>query len=128
MWREFFKKIDWVLMGITGLLLASGLATFFAMGPESYGVLLRHAGLIAIAVAVLIGVSLIDYRLFRHSSAPALTLYIVTVVMLGLTLAEQKIRGASSWLEWWGVRFEPSEFAKLALLIFLSKYFFPKHF
>lgn len=127
MWRDVVRKIDWVLMGVTGLLLASGLATFFAMGPDSHGIFVRHAGLIVIGIVVLVGVSLIDYRIFRHSSIPALTLYIATIFMLALALAEQKIRGSSAWLDVWGFRFEPSEFAKLALLILLAKYFSQKH-
>ena len=109
MWREYIKKIDWVLMGITGLLLSSGLASFFAMGPEAHDVLIRHAWLILVGIGVLISVSLIDYRIFRNSSAPVLAFYGITILMLALTLAEREIRGSSAWLELWGFRFEPSE-------------------
>ncbi len=97
------------------------------MGPESHGVLVRHATFIGVGLAVMLVVSFFDYRILKNHSAPAMILYVFAVVLLGLALASQEIRGSSAWLRFMGFQFEPSEFAKLALLILLAKYFSQKH-
>ena len=127
MWKNYLEKLDWILLTVTGLLLSSGLATFYAMGPDSHKVFVRQAGLIGIGILVLIIISNIDYRIFKNNTIPVVGFYVVSLIALFMTLAEREIRGASSWLEFGGFRFEPSEFTKLALLILLAKYFSQKH-
>lgn len=123
----FLRKIDWVLTGLVTAILALGMATFYAMGPESHGIFLRHGLFVAIGLLTMLLVSFFDYRVFKNSSKPALILYGFAVILLGLALASREIRGSSAWLEFAGFQFEPSEFAKLALLILLAKYFSQKH-
>ncbi len=121
------KKFDLVLTGIVVAILSLGLATFYAMGPSAHGVLIRHGIFVVVGIGVMFGVSMIDYRIFKNSSRPAIMLYILAVILLGVALASREIRGSSAWLTLGGFQFEPSEFAKLALLILLAKYFSQKH-
>lgn len=123
----FFRKFDWILVVLIAAMLSLGLLTFYAMGPDSHGVLVRHAIFIAVGLAVMFAVAAIDYRIFKNHYAPAMILYGIAVLMLGLALASHEIRGSSAWLRFFGFQFEPSEFAKLALLIVLAKYFSQKH-
>src|SRR3989344_5565572 len=123
----FFKKFDWKLTAILMAILSLGLLTFYAMGSESHAVLVRHAIFIGVGLAVMVVVSFIDYRVLKNHPAPSMILYVLALVLLGLALASQEIRGSSAWLRFMGFQFESSEFAKLALLILLAKYFSQKH-
>src|SRR3989344_950158 len=123
----FLRKFDWVLTGIIAAILSLGLLTFYAMGPDSYSVLVRHAIFVGVGFVVMFAIAFVDYRIFRNHSAPSIILYVVAIILLALALASHEIRGSSAWLRFLGFQFEPSEFAKIALLILLAKYFSQKH-
>ncbi len=125
--RDFLQKFDWVLTALVLAVLTLGLLTFYAMGPQAHTIMVRHAAFIALGMIAMIGVSLIDYRVFKNYSLPSIVLYILAVALLAVALASKEIRGSSAWLQLAGFQFEPSEFAKLALLLILAKYFSQKH-
>lgn len=63
-----------------------------------------------------------DYHLLKSFAWP---IFGLAVVMLALVLVPQigrKINGARRWFDFHGVSFQPSEFAKLALIIILAWY------
>lgn len=116
-----------MLAGIVLALLGLGMATFYAMGPEAHTVMVRHGIFIILGIIVMVGVSMIDYRIFKNYAKPSMVLYVAALILLGVALASREIRGSSAWLQLFGFQFEPSEFAKLALLLVLAKYFSQKH-
>lgn len=64
----------------------------------------------------------VDYRLLKKFAVP---LYVVAVIALALVLEPhlgRKINGARRWFDFGGVRFQPSELGKLALIIALAWY------
>ncbi len=46
----------------------------------------------------------------------------LSLLFLFLTLLAPKVKGAQSWLGFGGVRFQPSEFAKIAIILTMSKF------
>lgn len=65
----------------------------------------------------------IDYRKWRHAAGPALliSLALLTIVLVpGIGI---KVSGSTRWLGFGPVRLQPSEFAKLALLVSLADLF-----
>src|SRR3989344_2764468 len=124
---SFAKKFDWPLLALVLTVLTLGLLTFYAMGPDSHSVMVRHAAFIGIGTFVMVAVSFFDYRIFKNYSLPSIAVYVLAIILLGLALASQEIRGSSAWLRFMGFQFEPSEFAKLGLLLVLAKYFSQKH-
>ena len=123
----FLRKFDWVLTGLVLAILSLGLLTFYAMGPEAHGIFVRHLIFIVVGMLVMFVVANVDYRIFKNYSLPSIILYAVALILLGLVLASREIRGSSAWLQLFGFQFEPAEFAKLALLFVLAKYFSQKH-
>ena len=78
-------------------------------------------------IAALLGFALffilaaIDYRLFESI---AWLIYLLAIFILVLVLWQgQTIRGSTSWLKLFGLQFQPSELAKIFLLIVLAKFF-----
>lgn len=62
-----------------------------------------------------------DYRLLRGLTWP---IYLATVIMLVLVATQGRvIMGAQRWLEIGPIRLQPSEFAKLTVILFLARYF-----
>jgi cell division protein FtsW len=64
----------------------------------------------------------LDYQLFKKYAWP---IFIVAVVLLALVLVPhvgRKINGARRWFDLHGVRFQPSELGKIALIIALAWY------
>ncbi len=102
--------------------LSQGKRLITAQGDYQFFFLKRHIMTLAISVTAM----LIFYRLTpRHMKAIAIPLLVIAVLMLlavfipGVGL---KINGARRWLKLWPSTFQPSEFAKFAMVFFLAKY------
>lgn len=121
------KKLDWVLIISVVLVVLFGVATFYNLGPRSSEFISRQLLFLALGIGVMTGVSFFDYRILKSFSYASLAIYIFAVGLLFLALASREIRGVSSWIVFKNITFEPAEFAKLALLILLAKYFSQKH-
>jgi len=71
-----------------------------------------------LTIPIIILLRYIDYRLW---SKIAPYFYLISIILLGATLiVSSPIKGAKRWLYIGGFRFQPSELAKLALIIELS--------
>ncbi len=78
---------------------------------------------VGIALAGLLAASQIDYKLYKRF-AP-LILGGAALMLVALTIprfAAGSIKGANRWLDFGGASVQPSEFAKLAIIIFLAEY------
>ena len=124
---SYIKKLDWVLVVSVVALVAFGVETFYNLGPRSPALMSRQMILLLLGIAVMVGVAFFDYRIFKNSTATSLVLYVFALGLLFLALASREIRGVSSWIVFSNFTLEPAEFAKLALLILLAKYFSQKH-
>ena len=71
------------------------------------------------ALAAFVALSMVDYRMYRRMLVP---IYGATTVVLVLLLFTSTHRGVSRWLQVGPVRFQPSEFAKVALVVVLAGY------
>ncbi|MFW6133650.1 MAG: FtsW/RodA/SpoVE family cell cycle protein [Planctomycetota bacterium] len=120
--RHYFRLTTWlVLLAMLGL-MAVGLLAIRASeavegDPPTYT--LRQAfaagvGLVAFAVAVAV-----PYRRFGQAAHP---LFAVTLGMLVLVLFLPPIRHSHRWIALGPLRFQPSELAKLSLILMLAWY------
>ena len=117
--RLFLPQADPFLLPITALLAAIGLTEIFRIKPSlalTQGQwLLTGAGLFILTVLVVRDHMKLDrYRYLI--GAVGLALLVLTIV-LGTT-----VNGAKLWIHAFGFSIQPSEFAKLAIVIFLAGY------
>ncbi len=119
------RRLDWPAMMAILLLLAAGVAFIYSAGwrgedAPSTGFHRRQIGWCAVGLAVFFTAALTDYR---RVGAQAYGLYavglatLVAVLFLGV-----KVYGARRWLDFFGQRVQPSEFAKLATILALARY------
>jgi cell division protein FtsW len=64
----------------------------------------------------------IDYKHLKKFSLVLLALSVVLLVLVFAPHVGIKVNGARRWIGYGGIRFQPSELAKLALIIFIAHY------
>jgi cell division protein FtsW (lipid II flippase) len=117
--RVFLPQADPFLLPITALLAAIGLTEIFRIKPAlalTQGQwLLVGAGLFVLTVVIVRDHMKLDrYRYLI--GAVGLALLVITI------LAGTTINGAKLWIHAFGFSIQPSEFAKIAIVIFLAGY------
>lgn len=124
--KGVFRRVDWLLMGGVFFLLIAGLVTMFALnGPNVFFV--RQMVWIGISFCVMLGVAQIDGRVFYRTKV-IMTLYgAILTLLAGLFVVGSAFQGAQSWFSLGALTLQPAEFAKLALILLLAKYFSRRH-
>lgn len=122
-------EYDKILFTITLILVGLGILMVYSASAiraqEQFGdpafFLKRHVVWAVVGLTILIGVFGQDYRQLQRW-APLL--YILSVVLLILVLIPSvgtKVNGARRWLRFAGFSFQPAEFAKLGLILYVSR-------
>ncbi len=127
---EFYAKHrgsrDVTLLALVLALLAFGLVMLFSTSAYNGLVRFQDSGYYlkkqlfatSIGLAVMAAVSRIDYRVWRRFASAA---YLCALALSGLVLAVGKeYNGSKRWLALGPLSFQPSEFAKLAVILFLA--------
>jgi len=119
---------DWYLIINILLLMFFGLAVLYSLqmnvvSPE-YTNFYRQVILAIVGLALFFGVSLINYHVWGDYYK--FLLIIIIILLLGVFVAGVTIRGTRSWLSFFGQTIQPVEFAKIIMVLFLSKYFLLK--
>ncbi len=120
--RRLVQNFDWALLLLVASIVAIGifnLASATHVDDELTGELRRQLVSLSLGgVALLVAVA-VDYRHFERLALPA---FGVCVALLAATLVFAPVtRGSQSWL--FGGRLQPSELAKLGLILALARYF-----
>lgn len=116
--RKILKNIEWSILICTILLVIIGLVALASATKNSgYEELKKQIMWLAISIPILIVVIFIDYEIFVKISP---ILYGVTLVLLIAVLFTESINGATSWFYIGQFSFQPSEFAKVAIILFLA--------
>ncbi|MDE1970185.1 MAG: rod shape-determining protein RodA [Patescibacteria group bacterium] len=123
------KKIDWWLMaGVGYLALVSLLVIRGLPGTDAVSYFWRQLTWCSIGLICVMIFVIADWRKIFESQLVIVVFYLCSLfLLLGVLLVGNRIRGASSWFELGSFNFQPSEFAKLALMFFLARYFSRRH-
>jgi len=126
--RRLLLNFDWGLFAALIVVVAMGLANLYSAtyfpqtGPSSFFIKQCYFYLIGIAVIILI-IS-VDYRVLIP-----LNYFIYTLILLLLSYAlffGSSVANTQRWINMGPFRLQPSELAKLALVINLASYYFRK--
>jgi rod shape determining protein RodA len=122
---SLLRNLDWTMLGAVAALVGYGLWAIAGItkndvegDPNFY--VTRQAAYVAIGVLCLVGAVLLDPGVYRRHSQ------IVFGVLLGLLVVVpifgEEIRHTRRWIDIGPFRFQPSEFGKLLLVLFLAAY------
>ncbi|PID58157.1 MAG: cell division protein [Ignavibacteriae bacterium] len=110
------KNIHRILIGIILLLIILGTVLIFS--TKGFSFFISHIEKVLIAVVLFFISVTIPYKSYKKISKIALML-IVLMLLLTLFIGPE-VKGASRWLNLGIIRFQPSEFAKIFLLLHLA--------
>jgi len=122
--RRSIQNFDWVLFGLASVLISCGIVNLMSASHAGDATLLtstvrRQLMALGVGGGVIAVVVAIDYR---HVERFALAIYAAIMLLLVATLViAPELRGARAWL--FGGRFQPSELAKIGMVIALARWF-----
>ena len=116
--KKLLKNMDWGVLVCVLLLLGVGLVALFSTTQNTEHVeFIKQLQWFAACVPVFILVIVIDYDKILKI-APVF--YGASIFLLVLVLFTKPINGASSWFSIGGFSFQPSEFGKIATILFMA--------
>ena len=127
-WRWFneihVKLASTVLVFCVAALVAVGLVMLYSSSMDEHGarMLMQQLAWCGLGFMVCGVAACCDYRLLKKYSW---AIFILALVLLALVWAPdvgRRVNGASRWIAYGPVGLQPSEFAKLALIIILAHY------
>jgi rod shape determining protein RodA len=124
--RRLIKHFDWGLAACAVLLAGLSVyaiysATFASLEGWKRGLYLRQATWAGLGLGAMLVVCCVHYRNFARF---AYVIYALTgLALLIVAVAGKESLGAQRWLRLGPLTLQPSEVAKLALILFLARYF-----
>lgn len=117
--KKIFKNIEWGILICTILLILIGLvALFSATQNTEYEELKKQIMWLCISIPIFIVVIFIDYEIVAKASP---IFYGILLILLIAVLFTESVNGATSWFNIGPFSFQPSEFAKIfVILLFAS--------
>lgn len=110
-----------VLLGIGLIMIASaGVLYGRTRFDDAYYFLKQQCLGLGIGIILLFIFSHIDYRIWKRFVAPIFLLALVLLILVFVPGIGTSVYGASRWIEFGQISFQPSEVMKLAMILYLS--------
>lgn len=116
--KRELKNVEWSVLIVAIILCIVGLVALFSATQETeYEEFYKQIIWLAISLVIMIGVMLVDYEMLVKISP---ILYGIFIVLLIAVLFTSPVNGASSWFDIGAFSFQPGEFAKVVVILFLA--------
>ena len=116
--KRELKNTEWSLLIIAIILSVIGLIALFSATQETeYDEFNKQCIWLGISLVLMIVVMLIDYELIARFSS---VFYGIFLVLLVAVLFTSPVNGATSWFDIGFFSFQPAEFAKIFVVLFLA--------
>jgi rod shape determining protein RodA len=124
-----WRHVDLALVAATVAIAGMGVLMVYSAtqnkltdaGLDPYMYLKRQSVWVVLGVLVMAVMITVDYRVFRDI-APVILLGTIGLLLLVLSPLGSSTRGAQAWFQFGSFQLEPSEWAKLALIVCVSAY------
>lgn len=122
-------KLDYVLLTLTGVLLLTGLAVLWSastaeakqtFGETNYYIIHQLTRGVLFGLVAMFFFSKFDYHKLRKPSGVLVIIGLLLLLALKIPGLGLTANGATRWIDLGPLVFQPSEFAKLALIIYLA--------
>ncbi len=123
--NSIFRKIDWQMMVSIFILISAGLLSLFSSSADFFH---KQIYWIILALALFVFLVFVDLRSFFSHRSVVRGIYVLMVIILIFALLfAPRIKGNRSWIVFGPFQFQPSEFAKVVLIIALAYFFSKSH-
>lgn len=119
-------QIDWHLFIPALVLSLAGLATMNSFSGENY-FFARQSMWLLISILAFLGATMVDWHFLRRTSVIMPIFLVMVGVLLLLFGVGQVTRGTQSWFRFGALAFQPSDIAKIVIILLLAKYFSRRH-
>lgn len=124
--QKIFRNIDWLLLVSAVFISVVGIITMNSFtGEGSFSQ--RQIIWLLISLMVFVISSAVDWRFLRRTNIITSIFFISILLLLLLFVLGSVFKGAQSWFDLGAFAFQPTDFAKLALILILAKYFARRH-
>jgi cell division protein FtsW len=121
---------DYVLFLLVVALLGAGVVMVYSASAilatdrfhDTYFFLKKQCFWALLGLGVLWGTMSMDYRRWRRVVLPLLAVAFVLLLLVLVPALGQEINGTRRWLRWGPISFQPTELAKLALVLYLADF------
>ncbi len=119
------RDFDWVLLAAMVSLVAVGMAAIasvtLSQARPDFGGLIKQGVAFTLGLVLVFVVGALNYRAFEPA---ARVFYLLgAALLIAVLFVGQTVRGTTGWFSVAGWSFQPVEAAKIALVIFLARYF-----
>ncbi len=129
--RKIYESVDWILFGAIFFICIAGILTMNSFLPSHGGevnnLFFKQIIWVSISLIVLCVASIIDWRFLRKTGSITFIFSGVCAVLGFLFIVGSVFKGAQSWFDFGAFSFQPVDFAKLTIVLLLSKYFSRRH-
>ena len=129
--KSGFKNMDFLLLsssfilmiiGVVAIYSASSVVTVLSQGVASNHYLLKHAAILT-GTILLSCIVIFKMRLYKRKNLIYLFLAAIIAALFGLRFYGSTVNGSQSWYDLGMFSFQPSEFAKTAIILFSAVYY-----
>lgn len=129
--KKNIKKMDFLLLisslflmiiGTVAIYSASSVVTVLSQGVSSNYFLLKHVGIL-IGTIFLSSIIIFKMRLYKSKTLVYLFMAIILLALFGLKFYGKNVNGSQSWFDLGFFNFQPSEFAKTAIILFMAIFY-----
>ena len=122
---KIFMGVDPMLMLSVVFIAVFGISAMSSLDNNVF--VTKQSTWLIIAALVFIVSSFIDYRFLRRSTIVTIVYAGTAAVLATMFIIGSSFQGAQSWVDFGSFAVQPSEFAKLATILILAKYFSRRH-
>ncbi len=115
-----------IFIGIIMIYSSSGVFAMRELGDSLY-FLKRHLLFLLFGLSLTIGIMALNYQDLRKLAKPLLIFAIVMLILVLIPVIGKASYGARRWFKVGSFYFQPSEFAKLAILLYVADFLARKH-
>lgn len=124
--REIKSRIDWILLLFTLPIMTAGLLTMYSFGGDA-SLFWSQVTWIGVSLLLCFLVAMFDVRFLKNSKILTILFMSVAGLLVLVLILGHVSNGAKSWISFGGFSFQPSDLAKLVLILVLAKYFSRRH-
>ena len=117
----FMVTVILISIGVVMIYSASGIYAAERY-KDSLFFLKRHISFIVVGSALALGIMLSDYNYLRRFAKPMVAAALVLLVLVLIPHIGREVAGARRWFRFRFLSFQPSEFANLALVVYIADF------